>query len=93
MTGPTQQRALHAELEPLTALVRVFEPGDSYGQPYSYVATIRWLDPDTAEVMGVLQAPTPAQWRAIRKALKQAGVRRAIIQRIKHDHKQQHVVE
>jgi hypothetical protein len=84
---------MHAELEPLTALVRVFEPGCGYGRPYSYVATIRWLNPETAEVMGVLHAPTPGQWRAIRKALKQVGVRRAIIQRIKDDHKQQHVVE
>jgi hypothetical protein len=43
--------------------------------------------------MGVLHAPTPGQWRAIRKALKQVGVRRAIIQRIKDDQKHQRVVE
>jgi len=70
-----------AHIEPLAALVRVFSDGRSYGEPYDYVATLRWTDHETAEVMGALHAPLPSQWRAICIAAREVGIKRLLLTR------------
>lgn len=63
-----------AELEPLVSVLRVFEDGQAYGDPYSWCCTVQWLDRHTVQLCGVLKAPTPTQWRAIDTALARLGV-------------------
>lgn len=79
-----------ADLQPLVSLIRIFPEGGQYGDPYTYCATIRHLDRETVEIIGALRAPTPSEWRAIRVALADAGVTKAMFMRIKDGIKSHH---
>jgi hypothetical protein len=68
-----------AHIEPLAGVIRVFDCGRSYGDPYRYAVTVRWLDRQTVELVGALRAPAPSEWRAIRDALVAAGVARVVM--------------
>jgi len=72
-----QGQATRADIEPLAAVVRVI-PSGAYGDPYTWSATLRWLDRYTVEVMGAMRAPRPSEWRAVRAALRKAEVRRVV---------------
>jgi hypothetical protein len=76
----------HANLEHLASILRVFPDGSSYGDPFSWSATLRWIAPDTVEVCGAMRAPTPSEWRAIRECLVSLGVTTAVITRHKAGH-------
>ena len=67
-----------AHIEPLAGVVRVFDAGLSYGDPYRFAVTVRWINHDTVEFVGALRAPAPSEWRAIRTALMEFGVRNVV---------------
>jgi len=76
-----QGQATRADIEPLAAVVRVIPSGE-FGDAYTWSATLRWQDRYTVEVLGVLQAPRPSEWRDVRAALRRAGVRKVVWHRL-----------
>lgn len=74
-----------AHLEVLSGLIRVFPEGKKFGDPYEYAITIRTLTHDKVEFLGAIEAPTPSQWRAIYKCLKENGIKSFIITRKRDD--------
>ena len=61
-------------IEPLSGVLRI---GGAYGDPYRYAVTLRYLSPREVEILSVLRAPTPSEWRAMAKVLRAAGIERA----------------
>jgi hypothetical protein len=61
-------------------IIRVFEDGAVYGEPYDYCLPFRQVDEQTIEMVGVFSngkqnnVPLPHQWRAIRAAAHEAGL-------------------
>ena len=76
-------------IEPLVSLIRVFPEGASYGEPYSWCGTLRYHNRQTAEVIGVMRAPTPDEWRAIKAALGAIGIDEVLFTRMRSGGKQQ----
>lgn len=75
-----------AHIEKISGIIRVFDEGcEAYKDEYEWCATLRWLEDDIVEVMGAMSAPTPSQWRAIKTALKDIGVKGAVFKRIRED--------
>lgn len=58
---------MHAELRPTTWVLRIFERGQTHGDPYSWACSVEQIDENTIELMGVMIPPSPSVWRAIRK--------------------------
>lgn len=69
------------DIEPLTAVVRLFSEGKTYGDPYDFACTIRWIDRYTIEVLGVDTAVTPSMWRAMRNAFREHGAKHFVFVR------------
>lgn len=65
-----------AHIEPLASVLRVFGPGAKYGDPYEFVCTLRWLDRETVELVGVMEFPGIHLREPILKALRDAGAKR-----------------
>lgn len=76
-------------IEPLSAVVRV---GGAYGQPFTWAAALRYLDPQTVEIVAATRAPTPSEWRELRQVLTSSGITRAVFTRVKNGEKTQHEV-
>lgn len=70
-----------AHIEPLTAVLRVFAPGKGYGDPYEFACTVRWLDPETVELLGVDKPPSPSMWWPVADALREMGVKEFVFSR------------
>lgn len=84
---------LTASLEPIAAVVRVHAEGGRYGDQYTWAATVRWIDHETVEIVGVTKCPTPAEWRAIQRCMGEAGVKTIRFKRIKDGREQVHTVK
>lgn len=76
---------MHVHVEPLSAIVRVFENGKSYGDPYEWAGAIRCLDRNTVEVVGTMQAPSVKVWRELKKCLPDFGITTVIFKRRMRD--------
>jgi len=76
---------IHAIFEPLMGVIRVFDNGKEYGDTYSWVATCRFIDKATVEVLGVMDAPKKEWWRAVLKTLGHEGVKTVCYKRYKND--------
>lgn len=74
-----------AVLEMISGLIRVYPEEKKYGDRYEYVVTCRTLSKDRVELLGVMTAPTPSQWRAIRECLRSHGVVDAVMTRRRTD--------
>ena len=72
------RHALKAELEPLVQLIRVFRDEEKLGDPYLWCGTLCRVERGVAEMMGVMQAPTPEAWHAIRQAVLAGGYKQLI---------------
>lgn len=72
---------MKARIEPLTAVLRVFSDGRDHGDPYDFACTLRWLDSQTVELLGVDKAPAPSMWRPIVEALREAGAKEFVFTR------------
>lgn len=72
-----------AHVEILSGIVRVFAPGKSYGDPYGWAATLRWVDHESVEYLGALRAPSWEEREAMTLKLREIGVRFVVIKRIK----------
>jgi hypothetical protein len=83
---------MNADLEHLASVIRVYPNGGKYGDPYTFCAAVRHLDRESVEIVGALRSPTPSEWRAIRAALVEAGIVKAMFTRIKDGVKSRHQV-
>ena len=67
----------NAHVEILSAVVRIFPDGKTYGDGYDMCITVRGVDPETVEVIGLTKVPTGEQVKAMRKALNAMGIKKA----------------
>lgn len=65
---------MHAHIEPLTGVVRIFADGTGWGDPYEWSCTVRWKSITEVELLGVTKPPTLSQMRALSCKLKEVGV-------------------
>jgi hypothetical protein len=78
-----------ARIEPLSGIIRVwFRDSDGYGDPYQWVATVRWVDHESIEILGVISSPhnpafSPSLFRAITAEAVRWGAARVGYKRIK----------
>lgn len=58
-------------------IIRVFANGETYGSKYIYTLPFKLLDNDPMmfEFVGVIQPPTPSQYREIARHLRSLGIR------------------
>jgi len=76
----------HAIYEPLAGLVRAAQGVGklAYGESYRWAASVRWLDRETAEVLGLQtdtespKGPTHDEWEAVIACLKTQGATQVI---------------
>ncbi len=80
----------NGHLEPLTAVIRV---GGAYGDPFTWAAAVRYLDPSKVEIVGALRAPSPSEWRKACLILAEAGVRTLLFQRKRNGKTEPHTVQ
>ena len=52
----------------------MFEPGGTYGDPYTWVASCRFVDRRTVEILGVTKPLTKSDWRAVLAMFASQGV-------------------
>ena len=74
-----------AHLEMIGGIIRVFDEGQKFGDPYEYCITLRTLSHDKVEMIGVTVSPSPSQWRAIYKCLKDHNFKSFVISRKRPD--------
>ena len=60
---------MKARFEPLTGVIRILEP-------HSYSVTVRFIDSETVEFVGVTSAPKPSEYRAVLQKLRKMGVKK-----------------
>lgn len=70
-----------AHVEYISAVLRVFPQGCSYGDPYEFACTLRWVDNRTVEMVGVDKSPTVSMYRPIFDILCEQGVEKLIFWR------------
>lgn len=70
----------HAAFEHLTSLLRVWNDGGLYGDPYWGVA-VRWLNSEEVELELQQKPLTPAIYRAVMAACRRAGIKRIMLRR------------
>ena len=63
---------MKASLEPIAAVIRVHADGHNLGDPYTWSGTVVFHE-DCAEFVGVMRAPKPSEYRAIKRVLKEWG--------------------
>lgn len=73
---------MHAKAEPLASILRVFADGNDYGDPYEWVATIRYRTTTEIEITGNIKRPTPQIWKAIALWCKEQGITRVLVVRM-----------
>lgn len=76
-----------ADLEPLTSQLRIFRAGDSYGNQYLWTCTVRWVNPNEAELMAVTDFPDLSMRHAIADAMNAAGCKVVFFTRIRNGQK------
>jgi len=65
---------MKAEIEPLVGVIRVWALGKVYGDPYEWVATVRYIKKDTVEILGYTKKVTKDIWKAVIKECQYKGI-------------------
>lgn len=82
----------HAEIEMIAGVIRVFpSPDKTHGDVYDWAATVHRLNQETIEILGVTQAPTPSQWREIKRCCAAEGIGSIVFCRFKGGKRIKHV--
>ena len=82
-----------ADVEPIACAIRVFHDGAVYGDPYTWAATIRYIDRKTIEIIGITCAPKPSEWRAIVARMKCDGVSKIVFSRKRGGNDESHTID
>jgi hypothetical protein len=80
-----------AWLEPISSVVRVGACGAKHYDSYHLAATIRYIEIDAVEVVGLAkQGDEPGirktDWEAMVKCFQEAGIKRVLFRRLKNGH-------
>ena len=75
---------MKTHVEHLISIIRIFDDNMEYGDPYIWSATLKFIDIETVEIVGVDKPITISMYRVIKKALIDMGVVRAIFYRYKN---------
>ena len=74
-----------AKIEHFAGVIRYWDDNEAqHGDPYQWVASIRWADSQTIEITGITQPPTKAIWVAVREEAKRQGASVVIYTRYKN---------
>lgn len=79
-----------ARIEPISGVIRIwFNDDHGYGYPYQWAATVRWVDSDSIEIMGVVEDPnnpklSPNLFRAMIAEAARVNAKRIGYKRIKN---------
>ena len=65
---------MKAAIESISGVIRVWHDGCVYGDPYEWVATVRWINRKTVEILGYTSRVTPSIWRAVIKECQKNGI-------------------
>lgn len=67
------------EIQHLSSVIRIwFNKDAEYGDPYDWAATIRWIDNNTIELLGVDKPITKDMWIAMQNAFSEMGIERVL---------------
>lgn len=69
---------MKASIEPISGVIRVWVDGCVYGDPYEWVATVRWLNRTTIEILGYTTKVTPSIWKAVIKECQRLGIEKIL---------------
>lgn len=73
-----------AQLEHVASVIRVWINSDAvHGDPYDWVATVRWINKATIEIMGITMSPNREIWAAVMNELLTYGVEEIVYYRYK----------
>jgi hypothetical protein len=62
-------------IQHLSSVVRIWFNDDSkFGDPYDWAATIRWIDNEKIELLGVDKPITKSMWMAMQNAFHEVGI-------------------
>ncbi len=56
-------------------MIRVYEVGNAFPDPYKWNIACRWIDHETVEATGSKDPPKPSHWKALLKTLGDYGVK------------------
>lgn len=69
---------MKAAIEPISGVIRVWMDGGVYGDPYEWVATVRWINRTSVEILGYTRRVTPGIWRAVSKECQKNGIEKVL---------------
>jgi hypothetical protein len=62
-------------IQHLSSVIRIWHSDEAeYGDPYDWAATIRWIDNETIELLGVDKKITKEMWIAMQDAFYNMGI-------------------
>ena len=65
---------MRSEIEPISGVIRVWVDGSVYGDPYEWVATVRWITRNKVEILGYTARLTPSIWKAVIKECQKRNI-------------------
>lgn len=74
-----------ANIQHLTSIIRQGEQANEYRAPYTWSATVRWMDTTAVELIGVDAPMTKTIWREVMGLLHELGIEKFLIHRIGDD--------
>jgi len=72
---------MHGHFEPISGVLRIFEDGKEYGDEYVWCVTVKFLTRTKVELCGIIKAPTPSMWKAIRTTLWNMNIDTVVMER------------
>lgn len=67
-----------AGIEHLSGVIRVWQDGRKYGEPYEWCASVRYITRDTIEILGYTTKVTPSIWKAVITECQRLGIKKII---------------
>lgn len=65
---------MKSEIESLVGVIRVWQDDKGYGDPYEWVATVRWRTRTEVEIMGYTKPVTPSIWKSVVRECQRKGI-------------------
>lgn len=66
---------MHGHIERLCPHVGILRVGGAFGEPWVRACVLRYEDETTVMVEAVERAPSPSEWRAAMRVMRDAGIR------------------
>lgn len=69
----------HAEMEHVSSVLRVWNDGNGYGDPFIWAVAVRWITKSEVEILLQQKQLTSGIYRAVMSEMRQAGVKRILV--------------